>query len=164
MLIQRYDKKVPIRELKFNQVALWIQIHDIPAVFMTHEVAEELCENVGMVDRTTNLSNMVGGSFMRVRVVIDADLPLCRGRLISFDEGEEGWASFKYERLPNICYWCGCLNHSDKDCERWIESDGNLKVEDREYGPWIQAIPSNQNRKSVVRVLGFYEARKKLKA
>ena len=69
-----------------------------------------------------------------------------------------------HERLPNICYWCGCLNHSDKDCERWIESDGNLKVEDREYGPWIQAIPSNQNRKSVVRVLGFYEARKKLKA
>ena len=61
MLIQRYDKKVPIRELKFNQVALWIQIHDIPAVFMTRKVAEELCENVGTVDRTTNLSDMVGG-------------------------------------------------------------------------------------------------------
>ena len=101
---------------------------------------------------------------MRVRVVIDADLPLCRGRLISFDEGEEGWVSFKYERLPNICYWCRCLNHSDKDCKRWIESDGSLKVEDREYGPWIRAIPSNRNRRSVVRIPGFYEARKKTKA
>ena len=80
---------------------------------MTHKVAKELCENVGMVDRATDLSDMVGGSFMRVRVVIDVAFPLCRGRLISFDKGEEGWVSFKYERLPNICYWCGCLNHSD---------------------------------------------------
>ena len=128
---------------------------------MTCEVAEELCENVGMVDRTTNFSDIVGGSFMRVRVVIDVALPLCRGRLITFDKGEEGWVSFKYERLPNICYWCGCLNHSDKDCDHWIESDGSLKVEDREYGPWIRAVPSSSNKKSVVRVPGFYEARKK---
>ena len=44
---------------------------------------------------------------MRVRVSIDVTLPLCRGRLISFENGDkgEGWVSFKYERLPNICYW-----------------------------------------------------------
>ena len=37
-------------------------------------------------------------------------------------------------------------------------------MEDREYGPWIRAIPSNRNRRSVVRIPGFYEARKKTKA
>ena len=35
VLLQRYDKKVPIRELVFNQVAIWIQIHDIPTPYMT---------------------------------------------------------------------------------------------------------------------------------
>lgn len=161
MLIQRYEKKLPTHKLNFSQVAIWVQIHDIQATFMTHEVAEELWENVGAVNRTTDLSDMVGGSFMRVRVVIDVALPLCRGRLITSDEGEEGWVSFKYKRLPNICYWCGCLNHSDKDCDRWIESDGSLKVEDKEYRPWIRAAPSPPNKKSVIRVPRFYEARKK---
>ena len=56
---------------------------------MTREVAEDICGNAGLVDKTIQLSEMMGGSFMRVRVVIDVSLPLCRGRLISFDEGDQ---------------------------------------------------------------------------
>ena len=112
---------------------------------MTREVAEDICGNAGIVDKSTQLSEMMGGSFMRVRVVIDVSLPLCRGRMISFDEGDEAWVSFKYVRLPNICYWCGCLNHSDKDCDRWIEGDGSLKDEDKEYGPWIRTTAAELN-------------------
>uniref|UniRef100_A0A7N2MLH9 Zinc knuckle CX2CX4HX4C domain-containing protein n=1 Tax=Quercus lobata TaxID=97700 RepID=A0A7N2MLH9_QUELO len=161
VLLQRYDKKVPIRELVFKKVVIWIQIHDIPAPNMTREVAKDLCGNAGIVDKMIHLSKMVGWSFMRVQVVIDVSLPLCRGRLISFNKGEEGWVSFKYERLPNICYWCGFLNHRDKDCDQWIESDGSLKDEDKEYGPWIRTTAAALNKKSVVRVPGFNEARKK---
>ena len=163
VLLQRYEKKVTVRELAFKHVALWIQIHEIPAPYMTREVAEDICGNARIVDKSTQLSEMMGGSFMRVRVVIDVSVPLCRGRMISFDEGDEAWVSFKYVRLPNICYWCGCLNHSDKDCDRWIEGDGSLKDEDKEYGPWIRTTAAALNRKSVVRVPGFFEARKKKK-
>ncbi|CAK9178742.1 unnamed protein product [Ilex paraguariensis] len=24
---------------------------------------------------------------------------------------------FKYERLPNICYHCGCFGHGEKECQ-----------------------------------------------
>ena len=44
---------------------------------MTREVAEDICGNAGLVDKTTQLSEKMGGSFMRVRVVIDVSLPLC---------------------------------------------------------------------------------------
>lgn len=100
---------------------------------------------------------------MRVRVSIDVTLPLCRGRLISFENGDkgEGWVSFKYERLPNICYWWCCLKHVDKDCDNWIESDGTSTQEDQEYGSWIRTAPAPLNRKLVIRVPGFYETWKK---
>ena len=65
---------------------------------------------------------------------VDISIPWCRGRVLSMEDGEECWVSFKYERLPNICYWCGCLDHSDRDCVRWIESDGTLDSREREYG------------------------------
>lgn len=54
--------------------------------------------------------------FMRVRVRIDITKPLCRGRKIGPSDGKEGWVNFKYERLPNLCYWCGRLTHHDKEC------------------------------------------------
>ena len=53
---------------------------------------------------------------MRVMVTINISKPLCRGRRVMFDENNDAWVSFMYERLPNICYWCGHLTHDDKDC------------------------------------------------
>lgn len=48
-----------------------------------------------------------GGNFIRVRVTLDINLPLCRGRVVTLECGDKRWVAFKYERLPNLCYWCG---------------------------------------------------------
>ena len=66
---------------------------------------------------------------MQVRVTLDLNLPLCHGRVITLADGGKSWVAFKYERLPNLCYWCGRLDHDDKNCELWIQSKGTLKVE-----------------------------------
>ena len=60
-----------------------------------------------------------------------------------------------------MCYWCGRLNHFDKDCERWIQSNGTLQPKDQEYGPWIRAAPLPTHKNSIIVVLGYYEAKKK---
>jgi len=80
---------------------------------------------------------MDGGNFLRLKVSLDLTLPLCRGRLISLENGKQIWIRFKYKRLPNLCYWCGCLTHDNKDCEIWIDSEGTLKPEDRQFGPGL---------------------------
>ena len=49
------------------------------------------------------------------KVTLDVSLPLCRGCVVTLENGNKVWVSFKYERLPNICYWCSCLDHDDKD-------------------------------------------------
>ena len=124
-------------------------------------MAEEQCEVIGVVDHESNDNDVDRGSFFRVRVRIDISVPLCRGRILSIEDNEDCWVAFKYERLPNICYWCGCLDHSDKDCEKWIESDGTLASSEREYGPWIRATPTQSRQKPVVVVPWFYESRRK---
>ncbi|XP_075665888.1 uncharacterized protein At4g02000-like [Castanea sativa] len=126
MVFQKYDNDIPISELKFQWVSFWVQVHDISIRFMTREVAENICDIVGTVCRSIGGVDKDGGSFMRVKVNLDISLPLCRGRLVSLKNGEKIWLSFKYERLPNLCYWCGRLNHSDKDCPLWIQSKGSV--------------------------------------
>ena len=73
----------------------------------------------------------------------------------------KGWVSFKYERLPNVCYWCGRLNHVDRDCDRWIQSSGTLTKDDQEFGSWLRASPLPAHNNSVLIVPGFYESKKK---
>ena len=159
----RHDTTTPVSELSFNKVLLWVQIHDLPLHFLNRGVAEELCTVIGEVCKDTDISEMEGETYFRVRVIVDMNIPLCRGRKISMGKGETGWVSFKYERLPILCYWCGCLDHTDRNCDKWIESDGTLSTDDREYGPWIRALPLAMPRKAVIKVPGYYESRKKEK-
>lgn len=110
---------------------------------------------MGTVEQQRDAVEMKGGNFMRVRVAVDVTKPLCRGRMITWDHGREGWVSFMYERLPNICYWCGHLSHDDKECVVWLSSKGALSREEQQYGPWLRAPQFNPARKMIVEVQGF---------
>ena len=86
---------------------------------------------------------------------IDVHKPLCRGQTGRFSPNREGWLSFRYERLPIFCHWCGILNHDSKECDLWLQSKGELSTEDQEYGSWLRADPPSLRRKKVVRVCGI---------
>uniref|UniRef100_A0A7N2R4N7 CCHC-type domain-containing protein n=1 Tax=Quercus lobata TaxID=97700 RepID=A0A7N2R4N7_QUELO len=124
-------------------------------------MAKKLCEAVGVVNKESSLVEVDRGNVMRVRVKVDVTLPLCRGQIFKLGNGSKGWVSFKYEQLPNVCYWCGRLNHVDKDCDRWIQSSGTLTKEDHEYVSWLCASPLLAHNNSVLVVPGFYETKKK---
>ena len=160
MVLSRHEHSTPINAVNMTMVSFWVQVHDIPLRFRNREVGEKICENIGMIIQTENPQDCDGGSFIRIRVKVSIELPLCRGRLITLDNNEVHWVSFKYERLPNLCYWCGCLTHSDKDCERWIDSEGTLNKEEQHFGPWLKAAPFMASRKAFLSVPGFYASKK----
>ena len=95
-------------------------------------VAKEIVSIVGNVDsRASEVGCGNAFNFMQLRVVVDTTKPMCRGHKIAMANDKEGWVSFKYERLPNICYWCGMLTHSDRDCLLWEKSRGSLRGKDQ---------------------------------
>ena len=75
---------------------------------MNQRTVEELCAKVGEVIHMPEDSYMSGQGFMRVRVRVAITQPLCCGRVVTLENGEQSLVIFKYERLPNLCYWCGC--------------------------------------------------------
>ena len=76
------------------------------------------------------------------------------------ENGEKNWVSFKYEQLPNFCFWCGRLTHSDKNCDMWLDSKGTLLPEQQQFNYNMRAAPYTSVGKSVIYVPGFYEGRK----
>ena len=99
------------------------------------------------------MKEMVGGDFLRVKVEIDVSKLLCWGRKIAINADEFIWVAFKYEKLPNFCYWCGRVSHADKECEIWLASKGKLTQD--EYEAWLQALPHNPGKISVTTVSGI---------
>ena len=128
---------------------------------MTTKATLKIINVVGEVSCPKESKEIDGGNFLLLKVRIDLSLPLCRGRLISLENGKQIWISFKYERLSNLCYWCGRLTHDDRDCEMWIESEGTLTPEERQFGPGLRAPAFVMTKKIGLTVPGYYKARKK---
>ena len=160
MALSKINLESSLEECNFNNVSFWVQVYDIPLRYRNKEVAEQICETLGIIQQPIDTPVCDGGSFIRVRVSINISLPLCRGRLITMEDEKEHWVSFKYERLPNLCYWCGRLTHTDKDCEKWFESEGSLQTEHQQFGAWLRAPPFAAARKNVVAVPGFFAKKK----
>ncbi|XP_030948924.1 uncharacterized protein At4g02000-like [Quercus lobata] len=133
VVLESFDDDVPACELQFRKAMFWVQVHNIPIRFMMRGVAKSICDIIGEVGRSIGEVEEDDGSFIRVKVTLDISLPLCRDQLVSFENGKKFWVKFKYERLPNICYWCGHLDHGDKDCKLWIESKGTLTPDHKQF-------------------------------
>ena len=103
VFLERYDSSTQIQNLQFKTTSYWVQIHDLPFSYLSNEVA------LSAVTVPKYSSEMRGGNFMRVRVAVDITKAFCRGGRVSWSLESEGWVSFKYELLPNLCYWCGQL-------------------------------------------------------
>ena len=153
--LQKYDGTTPTQDLSFTTAKFWVQLHNLPYLLLTTKAALSLGKTLGTITKPKDDAEMRGGNFMRVRVAVDITKPLCCGRKVSWDQTEKGWVSFLYERLPNICYWCGLLSHDDKDCVLWLNSKGMLTAADQQFGPWIRAPQFNPVRRAVVEVQGF---------
>ena len=155
VLLQRFDGSTPARYLKFTNLKILVQIHGLPMCMLDSETAIELGETLGQVTPCKNSSELVGGDFLLVHVEIDVSKPLCRGRRIAPDDNEEIWVSFKYEKLPNFCYWCGVISHDGKECEVWLTRKDLEITEPHEYGPWLRVVPYNPGKTLFIVVPGM---------
>ena len=128
---------------------------------MNVKAAKKICEVVGQIVHSTDPAKTEGGNFTRIRVEMDVSLPLCRGRGVSMENGKKSWVTFKYEHLPNICYWCSKMDHLDHDCDIWLESEGSLAKSQKQFGPSLHAPPFFPSKRSVLAVPGFYSQKRK---
>ena len=81
---------------------------------MSEEVGEEIGSKLDRfieVDRRSWQSDRA--KFMRVHVELEIDKPLRRGAYIPSSDGEHLWLTFKYEKLPTVCFICGKLGHDN---------------------------------------------------
>ena len=153
LAVHKLGEEEQIQNISFDMVSFWVQLHDIPARRMTKETGERIGKTLGEIEEVDipETANLLG-KYIRVRVKVDTTQPLCRGRLVKFGGPTPVWVSCKYERLPIFCYWCGKLNHDEKECGIWLRSRGTVQAHDQQYGAWLRAKLENLQRPQRVQV------------
>jgi hypothetical protein len=155
VVFQRVQGDGPIQDSLFSHTSFWVQLHHIPLRRRTEAAAEAIGRSIGLVQKVASSDDERGGeNCMRVWVRLEVNRPLCRGRLVNLEEGKKSWIAFRYERLPNFCYWCGCLDHGEKDCDIGLQQHQSSAKEEYQYGAWLRASSDRPPRKTVVTVLG----------
>lgn len=71
------------------------------------------------------------------------DKPLQRGLFVTDGVGWKSWVYVRYEKLPEFCYRCGYIGHSEKDCSG---RDREGEVVQWPYDPLLLASPSRARR------------------
>lgn len=119
---------------------IWIQIHDLPAGFMSEAVGKQLGNFFGefLLYDVKNDSS-IWRECMRLQIRIDVRKPLKRKKRITRKNGQDFVVTCKYERLGDFCFSCGLVTHSERFCRRNLDSrDGGGS---KEWGVWLRAPP-----------------------
>lgn len=138
LILKRLEPNVSPLEADLTSTEFWIQAHNVPANFITEKVATVIGSSLGEL-MAVDHKNFDGTwkQFLRVRVLIDITKPLKRKMKMKKNGGECFWIEFKYERLPNFCFLCGIIGHTERFCFKHFE--GVNEETERPYGPWLRA-------------------------
>ena len=117
LLLTRWKAGMMATNVKFDSVALWVQIWGAPFDMRTSRVAEEVGNRLGRVlEVKKRRNNDSQNFFMRVKVAIPIEKEICQWAFLAGSDGRKYWVDHKYERLPIFCHYCGLLGHDLRYC------------------------------------------------
>jgi hypothetical protein len=121
VVVEDFDGEKTIDEIEFKSIPMWVRIHNMPLGFMHRVAGKAIGDMIGEVmEVEVDENDSAIGQFLRVKIRWDIRKPLLRG--VTVDIGKEGrkkeiWCPLVYEFLPEFCYSCGIIGHTDRSCE-----------------------------------------------
>ena len=114
--------------------------YSLSSSMLSPKVEEEIGGRLGKVEEVEQRKKLDAQSlFMRVKVAVPTSKPLRRGGFIGGSDGTSSWVTFKYERLPLFCHFCGLMGHDLKHCADHFARGKNGGEVVYQYGEWLKA-------------------------
>jgi hypothetical protein len=135
--IEDYDGLSSPSNYRFEKAAFWVRINNLPLSCMSLVVGNQIGSSMGQVLKVdVDNGGMGWGESLRVKVLLDLQKPLLRGRKLKIN-GSSILITFQYEKLPKFCFRCGAIMHGGTGCPK--RHDVRAQNATVQYGLWMRA-------------------------
>lgn len=141
LLLKQFEGDLHPKGVQLTMALFWIRVYALSFLYMNEEVGKLIGNAIGSVEEVEILEGRGGrDGYFRIRVSIDVRKPLKRGLNFSIGGLQQFWIYFRYERMPNICFFCGCIGHMERDCEKALKLRSEGVKPQHQYGVWLRAV------------------------
>ncbi|KAJ4831237.1 hypothetical protein Tsubulata_029017 [Turnera subulata] len=119
-------------------------VHGLPLTQLNAKNAERVGKAfAGLLEYEISKNNVLHAPrIMYVKVEFWVDKPLLIGFNNVISDEWKPWVWFRYEDLPEFCYFCGRLGHSM--VKYWLKGDEDklptYDIPEKGFGPWLKAV------------------------
>ena len=140
LIFERVAQGDNLDKVDLNELAMWIQLHDLPVGWWSDSIARKIGSRLGEF-LESDPNNYLGArkDYMRIRIKFDVLKPLKKMINLKKPKGEGMiQVTIRYERLPTYCFQCSMLGHGEKFCRLNYAMEEGVSV--RNYGPELRAL------------------------
>ncbi|CAA0842854.1 Unknown protein, partial [Striga hermonthica] len=122
----------------FEEINIWVQVMNVPLNWMCTEAGMRIGQIFNKVKNVVVCK--VGGeagSFFKILVALNLKEPIPRCTVVKLGE-QSTMVAFRYERLVNLCYYCGRIGHLDRGCLQRDEDIDKGKPREGQFGEWLK--------------------------
>ncbi|CAA0829972.1 Unknown protein, partial [Striga hermonthica] len=123
----------------FEEINIWVQVQNVPLNWMCTEVGMRIGQIFNRVKNVVVCK--VGGevgSFIKILAVLSLREPIPRCTVVKLGD-QRITVVFRYERLVNLCHYCGMIGHLDRGCKRRAEDIEKGPLKEGQFGEWLKA-------------------------
>lgn len=115
----------------------------LPFELLNEEMARDIGKVLGTIlDIDNTAFNSKQSRFLRIHVDIPLSKPLRRKGPALSPKGNKVWIAFKYERINELCFTCGKLEHEMKACHQKTSNTSGIE---HPYGDWMRVEGKRRN-------------------
>lgn len=120
LVVADFDGTKSLDEIDFSFIPIWIRVARLPMGLMNRATTEVIGDEIGdFMEMDFESDDLAAGRFLQVKVRLDIRHPLRCGITVGMGEGVgDRWCPIQYEFLPEFCYVCGIIGHTDKACTK----------------------------------------------
>lgn len=139
LVLSKHIPMVKPSAMEFKYVMFWVHFCDLPMDVYNISTAERLGNTIGKFEAFDSGNRGLGWKeSLQVRVTLDITKPQRRCIKVNLDDPMGScWTPIRYEKLPDLCSYCGIIGHSSKECSVFLFADGPSSLK-QQYGPWMQ--------------------------
>jgi hypothetical protein len=131
LLVLKLDGLIHPLKMNFICELFWIQMYNLPFVYMKREIGKQIGDSIGVVQEVDVREGGSGwGGALRFKVELNLKKAITRGRTVNL-LGKKHWISLMRNYLE-CAFDCGMIVHGGKGCSN---SGGSALV--KQYGTWL---------------------------